>query len=211
MNTQAASYEGAVLAALPLALLAATRAHDRPSEVLEDEDLSVSLPRRLGLSGVIESQIHRYETAARSGKRVANDEFVNLLKLVLRRPDAEPILRDTGARVARRQFDNVPPLWLKLLRALPRAVIYASIRRATTRLLRNISGSDDVVVQGSPIHARIRKPVTAFLEPAGTGCVLYAAAFEELASLYLGKKASVTQSKCATQGGNGYCEWRLES
>ena len=60
----------AVLAALPLALLQSTRSHDRPGEVLEDEDLSASLPRRLGLSGVIESQIQRYETAARSGKRV---------------------------------------------------------------------------------------------------------------------------------------------
>ena len=209
MSNEVESYDGAVIAALPLALLAATRAHDRPSEVLEDEDLSVSLPRRLGLSGVIETQIHRYETAARSGKRVSNDEFVNLLKLVLRRPDAEPILRETGARVARRHFDNVPPAWVKLLRALPRAAINAAIRRSATRLLRNISGSTDVSVQGSPAHARIKKPVPAFLEPPGVACALYGAAFEEIASLYMGKKINVAHAKCATQGG-GYCDWRLD-
>ena len=209
MNNEVESHDGAVMAALPLALLAATRAHDRPSEVLEDEDLSVSLPRRLGLSGVIETQIHRYETAARSGKRVSHDEFVNLLKLVLRRPDAEPILRDTGARVARRQFDNVPPAWVKLLRALPKAAINAAIRRSATRLLRSISGSNDVSVQGSPALARIRKPGAAFLEPPGVACALYGAAFEELATLYMGKKMNVAHAKCATQGG-GYCEWRLD-
>lgn len=201
--------ESAVIAALPLALLESTRAHDRPGEVLEDEDLSVSLPRRLGLSGVIETQIRNYQSAARSGKRVSQDDFVNLLKLVLRRPDAEAILRQTGARVAQHQFENVPPLWIKILRVLPRALSSKVIGRASARLLRNISGSSEVTVQGTPLHARINKLETARLDPPGVACALYGAAFEELASLYLGKKASVAHAKCATQGG-GYCDWRLD-
>lgn len=201
--------ESAVIAALPLALLESTRANDRPGEVLEDEDLSVSLPRRLGLSGVIETQIRNYQSAARTGKRVPHDDFANLLKLVLRRPDAETILRQTGARVAQRQFENVPPAWVKLLRALPRAVSYGVIRRASRRLLSSISGSSAVMVQGTPPHARINKLPTALLDPPGVACALYGAAFEELASLYLGKKTNVAHARCATQGG-GYCEWRLE-
>ena len=199
----------AVLAALPLALLQSTRAHDRPDEVLEDEDLSASLPRRLGLSGVIETQIYRYETAAKGGKRVPSDEFTNLLKLMLRRPDAETILRETGARIAQRQFETVAPWRLKLLRVLPRAVILGSIRRATTRLLKNIAGTSDVSVTGKPIHARINHPQTASLEPAGVACALYASAFEEIASLYLGRKARVQQIKCASNG-SSYCDWQLE-
>ena len=82
--------KGSVIAALAVALLEATRSHDRPDEVLEDEDITISMPRRLGLSGVVETQIQRYETAVREGRRLPLDEFVNLLKLVLRRPDAEP-------------------------------------------------------------------------------------------------------------------------
>src|SRR5688500_4017618 len=208
MDNEVTSYGGAVVAALLQTLLAATRSHDRPSEVLEDEDLSISLPRRLGLSGVIGDQIRRYESAARSGKRVSHDEFVNLLRLVLRRPDAEAILRETGTRVAQRQFEKASPTWLKLLRILPRAATYATIRRATKRLLRSISGSQDVSVHGNPVHARIKQPAAAFLEPKGVGCALYGAAFEELASLYLNKKTSVTQTKCATQA-NDFCEWEL--
>jgi hypothetical protein len=199
-----------VLAALPLALLQSTRAHDRPGEVLEDEDLSASLPRRLGLSGVIETQIHRYETAAKSGKRVPSDEFNNLLKLMLRRPDAENILRQTGARVAQRQFESVPQGWLKVLRIMPRAVMLAAIRRATTKLFKNIAGTNNISVSGNPIHARIKSPQTAALEPAGIACALYASAFEEIASLYLGRKARVQQVKCVTAGGS-YCDWQLES
>jgi hypothetical protein len=198
----------AVLAALPLALLQSTRAHDRPGEVLEDEDLSVSLPRRLGLSGVIETQIQRYETAAKSGKRVTSEEFNNLLKLVLRRPDAETILRQTGARVAQRQFETISPTWLRMLRILPRAAMMAAIRRATKKLLRNMSGAEEILVSGNPVQARMKKPEIAFLDPPGLGCALYASAFEEIASLYLARKANVAHSRCATHDG-GYCEWQL--
>ena len=199
-----------VLAALPLALLQSTRAHDRPGEVLEDEDLSASLPRRLGLSGVIETQIYRYETAAKGNKRVPSDEFNNLLKLMLRRPDAETILRETGARVARRQFETVSPTWLKLLRILPRAATMAAIRRATARLFKNIAGTTDFSISGNPMHARIKSPPTTLMEPAGVACALYGSAFEEVASLYLGRKAQVRQVRCATDGG-GYCDWQLEN
>ncbi len=199
----------AVLAALPLALLQSTRSHDRPGEVLEDEDLSLSLPRRLGLSTVIERQIQHYETAAKAGKRVTSEEFFNLLKLVLRRPDAETILRETGARVAQRQFASVGAARLKLVRVLPRRVMLRSIRGATTRLLRNISGASDIHVTGNPIIARITRPEIAFLEPEGLGCSLYSAAFEELASLYLAKRPAVVHERCAAQS-DGPCEWRLD-
>src|SRR5437773_6434490 len=94
-----------VIAALPVALLEATRSHDRPTEVLEDENVTLSLPRRLGLSNVVDTQIRRYEDAVRSGRRIPLDEFTSLLKLVLRRPDAEPILREAGARVAVQRFE----------------------------------------------------------------------------------------------------------
>ena len=204
------SNDTAVPAALPLALLQSTRSHDRPGEVLEDEDLSASLPRRLGLSGVIESQIQRYETAARGGKRVSAEEFHNLLKLVLRRPDAETILHETGARIAQRHFERVPPSWLKILRVLPRAALLRAIAKASTKLLRNVSGEPGVQVSGKPLRAQIKAPQIAFLEPPGLACALYAAAFEEIASLYLGKKANVAHAQCATNAGD-CCEWRLEA
>src|SRR5688500_14243427 len=111
-----------VLASLAVELLEATRSHDRPSEVLEDEDFSESLPRRLGLSNVIDTQINRYQGAARAGRRIPVDEFISLLKLVLRRPDAEAILRETGARIATRQFEKTPGPITSVARVVPRAL-----------------------------------------------------------------------------------------
>lgn len=44
----------------PLILLETMRDMDRPEEYLEGEDVAVSMPRRLGLSDVIYTQIHRF-------------------------------------------------------------------------------------------------------------------------------------------------------
>lgn len=201
--------EGQVSAALAVELLEATRSHDRPVEVLEDESFAVSLPRRLGLSGVIETQIQRYETAVRAKRALPLDEFINLLKLVLRRPDAEPILREAGARVAARRFERVPRPYVAMVRALPRALAFVFVARAARKLLRNITGTDHVDVHGKPLAVRLHQPATAALEPAGTACALYGSAFEEIASLYLGTRARVTHSRCVINGGS-ICQWTLE-
>jgi predicted hydrocarbon binding protein len=199
-----------VLASLAVELLEATRSHDRPSEVLEDEDFSESLPRRLGLSNVIDTQINRYQGAGRAGRRIPVDEFISLLKLVLRRPDAEAILRETGARIAKRQFDKATGIKISIARIVPRALGFVFVARAARKLLRNITGTDRVDVRGKPLIARLHQPATAMLEPAGVSCALYGSAFEEIASLYLGKKARVTHSRCVINGGS-ICEWTLDA
>lgn len=201
--------EGHVAAALAVALLEATRSHDRPVEVIEDESFAISLPRRLGLSGVIETQIQRYDVAARANRRIPLEEFTNLLKLVLRRPDAETILREAGSRVAARRFERAPRSYVATVRALPRALAFVFVARATRKLLRDITGSDHIDVHGKPLAVRLHQPATAMLEPAGIACALYGAAFEEIASLYLGKRARVTHARCIVNGGS-ICQWTLE-
>jgi len=124
---------GAVWAFLPLSLLQAVRAHDRPGEILEDEDLTASLPRRLGLSDVIDREIRNYERAAKRGRRVDSNDVTNLMRLVLRRPDAEAILRDTGRRVAAEYIRRVPGAWLRVARALPTRASLALARRGSRR------------------------------------------------------------------------------
>ena len=201
--------EGQVVSTLAVALLEATRSHDRPAEVLEDENLSVSLPRRLGLSVVVETQIQRYESAAKAGRRMPLDEFVSLLKLVLRRPDAEAILREAGARVAARHFERTPAFFVTLVRILPRALGFVIVSRSAKRLLKNITGSSHIDVGGKPLVAKLHQPATAKLEPAGVACALYGAAFEEIASLYVGKKGRVAHSRCVINGGS-ICQWTLD-
>ena len=201
--------KGSVIATLAVALLEATRAHDRPEEVLEDEDITISMPRRLGLSGVVETQIQRYETAVRERRRLPLDEFVSLLKLVLRRPDAEPILREAGERVAARTFENAPGFYVNMVRVLPRALSFVFVGRAARKLLRDITGSTHVEVRGKPLVARLHQPVTAPLDPPGVSCALYGSAFAEIASRYLNKKGRVVHAPCVINGGS-ICQWTLD-
>jgi hypothetical protein len=198
-----------VKATLPLALLEAVRAHDRPEEVLEDEDLTISLPRRLGLTGVIETQLRRYQGAARAGKKVSTEEFASLMRLVLKRPDAEPILRDTGARMAMRRFRRIPHGYVRMLRTLPRALLVASWRRAARRMLREMVGDGGIEVTGRPPVVRLRDGAFANLEPAGVACAVYTAALERLAELFADTSSvAVAHSKCCAKGG-GVCEWTV--
>jgi predicted hydrocarbon binding protein len=195
---------GYVLPALPLALLECVRAHDRPGEVLEDEDLAVSLPRRLGLTGVVHAQIQRYETARDSGKKVPVSELTSLLQLVLRRPDAEAILRETGQRVARRPARGLASLRLSAIRAMPRGMVFMAIRRAARRLLRGLVGDARVAIEGKPLVVRIRQSPTARVDT--TACVLYTGALEELIEVYSGKPREVLHPRCSARG-DDLCEW----
>lgn len=111
---------GTVSAVLPLSLLESVRAHDRPDEFLEDEDMMLSMPRRLGLTGVVDNQIRQYQAAQRSGRVVSLDELTNLIKLILKRDDAAMILRETGRRMAEQHFKDSSQLAIRLLRILPR-------------------------------------------------------------------------------------------
>ena len=85
----------------PLILLETLRDRDRPEEVLEDEDLTVSLPRRLGLSDVVGVQIRRFQEEVRNKRLQSTPQVIDLMRLVVRRPDAEEIFTEAGRRIAR--------------------------------------------------------------------------------------------------------------
>ena len=193
---------------LPLALLESVRAHDRPGEILEEENYTVSLPRRLGLTGVVESQIMQYQQAAKKGRRVPLDDVANLMRLVLRRPDAEAIMRETGQRVARVHFQKVPAAWARSLRLMPKGVVFAAVRRSARRMLTRFMGEEKVVTAGKPLALRASDSVTAFIDPAGTTCVLYGGALEELVYLYTQTRPRIVHHVCKTRG-NPHCEWVL--
>lgn len=191
---------------LPLALLRAMRAHDRPDEVLEDEDLTVSLPRRLGLTDVIETQIRRYEELGRRGVPVA--EVVDLLRLVLRRPDADAILRDAGRQVARDYLQGVATATAAAARVLPTPARAATLRAATRRMLRRLVGRGALEVSSKPLTVRISDAITALAGVTGPACAFYASAIEELASAYTRVQKAAHHDRCAARGDDA-CEWIL--
>lgn len=193
---------------LPLALLEALRAQDRPHEVLEDEDLTTSLPRRFGLTGVVASQIERYREAARKGRGVPVDDVVDLIRLVLRRPDAPQILREAGYLAARQYFERIPRTAASALGVLPRATAAAAARRGARKLLQRLHGAGHLEVVRKPWRIRLFDPVTARLDTPGTPCSFYTAALEECFFLYTRNRPQFTHSNCAALG-DDCCEWSL--
>lgn len=200
-------FEGSVAAAFPLALLEAVRDHDRPGEFLEDEDLTVSLPRRFGLTGVVGTQIQRYEAAQRAGRSVSYNEVMSLVRLVLRRPDAEQILAETGRRVARWHFRRTPQMWIGLLHRAPNVFGMRSARRNAARALQAIHAGSTIEVL-KPFTVRMRDCATARLPESPAGCTLYNGLLEELILLYTGKTQRVTHTRCIAKGGET-CVWEL--
>lgn len=201
------AFDGHVTAAFPLALLESVRSHDRPGEVLEDEDLTISLPRRLGLTGVIETQIFRYQAAQKEGRSVRLDEVMGLIRLVMRRPDSEPILRETGQRMARWYFRSAPAAWVKLLHRAPTRLGLAAARRRVISALRNLRAGERID-GGKPFAIRVWQSTTARLEENGTACIMLTGLIEEQVLLATGKPRRVRHNACLARG-DAQCEWEL--
>lgn len=193
---------------LPLAILESMRAHDRPSEILEDEDLTVSLPRRLGLASVIDAQIQRYRQALRRGKPVPAREVIDLVRLVLRRPDAEAILREAGHQIVQRDFGDLSSVARIALRILPASASLAAIRRTARKALRRLLGGGTVEFTTRPFAARISGAFTTELDSSGTTCLVYAGVLEEVLSRYSGQQRSLPHPRCTARG-DAFCEWIL--
>ncbi len=197
-----------VAAVLPLALLESVRAHDRPDEVLEDENLTVSLPRRLGLSDVIHTQIRRYEEAKRKGRPVPARELVDLIRLVIRRPDAEEILDEAGRGVVQRYLARLGERRARFARILPRAVSRRAFLRRTRLFARRFAAGAVPDVQKAPLRVSLQKSITAEVDPGGVACRLYGSAFQALAQRYLRPGARVEHSRCEARG-EETCEWTV--
>ncbi|MEJ2677656.1 MAG: hypothetical protein P8174_01115 [Gemmatimonadota bacterium] len=193
---------------LPLSILESVRRHDRPTELLEEEDLTASLPRRLGHTGVVETQIQRYHDAVRHHRPVPADDITHLLRLVLRRPDAAAILREAGSDVAQRLFRRHPGRLLSRL-PLPRRARMAAARRATQRVMRRLAGPATLKVEGS-LSVELRDSLGTARGEGGTACVLYTAVIEETVYRATGQHMEVRETRCATRGAVS-CVWTIDS
>ena len=208
-QTQEVYFEGGVPAEFPLALLQSVRAHDHPGELLEEEDVTVSLPRRLGLSGVVETQIQRYESTQRAGRTVSLNEVFALIRLVLRRPDAELILRETGHRIADQRYLKVSRTMARLYRSLPRSFTLIATFRRLRRAFRDLHAGETISIQRQPLAVRVQGSNTARLDPSGAACSLYTAIVQQYVRLCTGGTWAVTHFNCETRGA-AECEWRAE-
>jgi predicted hydrocarbon binding protein len=176
--------------------------------VLEDENLTVSLPRRLGLSDVIHTQIRRYEEATRKGRTVPARELVDLIRLVIRRPDAEEILDEAGRGVVTLYLNGMGERRARAARVLPRPLARSALARRARVLARRLAAGAEANVEKAPLRVRLRNSITAEVDPGGAACGLYTSTFKALAARYLRTEPGVEHTRCSARG-DEVCEWTV--
>jgi bacteriochlorophyll 4-vinyl reductase len=194
----------------PLLMLQTMRDQDRPEEVLEDEDITLSLPRRLGLSEVVRVQIHRFEEEARHNRPQHASSVEDLVRLVIRRPDAADIFVEAGRRVSRHFWGERSGWAKRLIRFLPRPLALMVAQRAARRMFRLLVGPTRFRFSRKPVSLRIDQPLTLRGDPSGAACSFYSGALWELLELYTGRRYRVLHSACAGRKAGATCEWTVE-
>jgi hypothetical protein len=185
-----------------LAILETLRTQDLPEEILDDENVTVTLPRRLGLSDVIEAQIRRYRADARLRRRIPEGEVVDLLRLVVRRPDSEDVFLEVGRAL-------YPRASAGLRRFLPRKLVLSLARARAQRELRRLFGSRLVRAGGKGFILDHAHDLLIRSDPGGDACALVTGFLERVIEEYAGSGGAVLHPRCLARGDDG-CRWEFQ-
>jgi len=189
-------------ARVALALLETLQKQDLPEEVLVDENLSVTLPRRLGLSHVVDAQVRRYREEVRRKHRVPEPEVVDLVRLVARRPDAAHVFHKVGRALAASQGEG----WGRFL---PRRLVLRRARRRATDLLRDLFGKEFVRSHRGDAGIEVEYDLMHMTDPSGAACSLVTGVLEVVAESSLRTPIRIRRRSCLRLG-DAACAWDME-
>lgn len=169
-------------------------------EILESEDPTRTMPRRLGLSDVVERQMRAYRDDVRRRVRLDDAEVIDLFRLVIRRPDGEEIFRRAGDVLA---DSGNPPRWR---RVVPRMVAYRLARGLVSRRLKNLFGRRIGGFAKGPFTVEGRELLFIVADPGGDACH-FMSGFCEASLGYAGAApARVEHVRCQSRG-DSICRW----
>ena len=191
-------------ARVALTLLEVLRDMDRPVEVLDEEDVTLTLPRRFGLSGVVDAQIRRYEREARHGRRIPSAEVDDLIRLATRRDDAAELFERVGRSLT---AAHGSPSWRRIF---PERVVLPWARQRVRRRLKSLFGERIV----SPARGRFALEATSdvFLsaDPTGAACALVTGLSQAVLNAYAPGAGDVAHTTCRARG-EARCVWSVRS
>jgi hypothetical protein len=193
-----------IAAVVGLRLLELIRSQDLPSEVLEDEDPSVTMPRRLGLSDVVERQIRSYREAVRRRRRMSETELRNLVGLVVRRRDAEEIFYRAGHTLVDEGGGATGPV----VRLLPDGVGFLVARRRARRGLRRLFGRHVGTFTPGPFALEGRSLILWRADPGGEACAFVSGFCQAVLAGAVGPHRTVIHNRCQARG-DETCRWTV--
>lgn len=192
-----------VRAVVALRLLEVLRDRDLPGEILEDEDPTRTMPRRFGLSGVVDRQIRTYKDDVRRGARLTDGEVRDLFRFVIRRPDGTEVFRQVGRLLA---VGDRSGGWV---RVLPRPLRYRRARARARKLLKKLFGRPIGGFCRAPFVIEGRALLFIESDPGGDACHLLSGFCEEILEQTLGGTAEVRHTLCQGRG-DDMCRWEGE-
>ncbi len=195
--------KGRVAAVVGLSLLEVIRKLDLPTEVLASEDPTQTMPRRLGLSDVVDQQIRIFREKVRKRERITDRQAHDLFHLVLRRPDSEEAFLEAGELLA---GDSKPMKGLG--RIYPKNALYSLARRQTRRRLKSLFGRSLGGFAHGPFTMEAKGHFLLDLDPGGDACALVTGLAGSVLRHYLGADAEVRHSSCEARK-HDLCRWVL--
>ena len=191
-----------ISAVVALTLLEVIREQDLPTETLESEDTSHTMPRRLGLSDVIDRQIRRYREEVKKRQRITDEEFRDLVRLVIRRHDSEEVFFHAGSFLAGEDYSTG---WR---RGLPRSLGYSLARRRVRRRLLKLFGRRVGGFAAGPFTLEARTHLLIEGDPGGDACQFITGFSQSVLQRYCGRRAQVVHSLCEARK-DALCRWTV--
>ncbi|MGD2044849.1 MAG: 4-vinyl reductase [Gemmatimonadota bacterium] len=192
-----------IQAVVALRLLEVIRDRDLPGEILEDEDPTRTMPRRFGLSDVVERQIRTYKADVRKRTRLTDAEVGDLFRLVIRRPDGDEIFEQAGRLLAEVDRSH------RLSRVLPKRASFAIARSAAKRRLKKLFGRTIGGFGRGPFVIEGRSLFFIRHDPGGDACHLLSGFCKEVIEQRLGGTVRVDHTQCQARG-DELCRWEAE-
>lgn len=197
-----AEAQAGIAAEVTLALLEAIKTRDSPREFLDDDDIYRTMPRRFGLSAVVERQIELYRQRARKGVRLTGAELADFMELVIRRPDSAEIFRGMGAALAAKQIRGRAwwlPRFMRLWRTKKK--IRSSLRRLFGRRIGGFaSGTFIFEVSASPFVQ---------VDSSSDACEIVTGYCQYALEKGVDRRMKVSKRRCENRG-ERVCRWVAE-
>ncbi len=187
-----------VSALVALTILEVLQASDRPFEVFEEEDTSITMPRRLGLSDVVDRRIRTYQEETRKGNKISDEEFEDLVRLVVKRPDARAIFLECGARLAGKRS--------RRSRLVPRRLGLAFAKRRTRKRLRALFGRRVGGFADGGFVLEGRSLLFIQSDSTGDACSLVSGLCSATLSGSIDDPPTIVHIACEARG-DAYCRW----
>jgi hypothetical protein len=189
-----------VQAIVGLRLLEMIRDQDLPVEIMEAEDTTQTMPRRLGLSDVVDRKIRTYRKDVKKRVRLSDGEVMDLFRLVIRRPDGEEVFYGAGRLLAAMDLRR------RWTRVVPRRVQYAVARGRVKRRLKRLFGRRVGGFGRGPFTVEGRALVFIESDPGGEACHFLSGFCQEILEQTGGGVVEVKHTLCQGRG-DDQCRW----